>query len=80
MRFPIKPPPKIKQYVVLSLGLHLAAFTAYQMIPPGPPEAPEHPPVKVKYVPKEPEEKKKNRRRWWTRSSRRKRNRLSHPN
>ncbi|MCF8719282.1 TonB family protein [Nitrospina gracilis] len=58
MRFPIKPPPKIKQFLVLSLGLHLAAFTAYHMIPPGPPEAPEQPPIKVKYVPKKPELKK----------------------
>ncbi|WP_282012484.1 TonB family protein [Nitrospina watsonii] len=54
MRFPIKPPPKIKQFVVLSLGLHLAALTAYQLIPPGPPEAPHKPPIKVKFVPEQP--------------------------
>jgi len=54
MRFPIKPTPRIKKFVIVSALLHVTAVTAYQLLPSHPPKAEKQPPVKVSYVPEQP--------------------------
>ncbi len=57
MRVPIKPPPRITEFVVLSIALHAAVFSVYSLLPEKPPvRVEEQKPVKVTYLPK-PEKK-----------------------
>jgi len=62
MRIPIKPPPRITEFVVLSVALHAAVFSAYTLLPdkrPVPVE--ESKPVKVTYLPQPEKEKIKEK-------------------